>query len=141
MAAKVINIEDFFTREKSNEGILVPLNLPDGTPTEHWIKIRGIDSDAFRKAEAESKRKMMEFARDLAEKKLTPEQEKEARQAFVDQSRLELIASLAFEWSFPVELNKEMVTKFLTEAPNQADILDRLAYDRVAFFKKKSMPS
>ena len=141
MAAKVINIEDFFTREKSNEGILVPLNLPDGTPTEHWIKIRGIDSDAFRKAEAESKRKMMEFARDLAEKKLTPEQEKEARQAFVDQSRLELIAALAFEWSFPVELNKEMVIKFLTEAPNQADILDRLAYDRVAFFKKKSMPS
>lgn len=141
MAAKVINIEDFFTREKSNEGILVPLNLPDGTPTEHWIKIRGIDSDAFRKAEAESKRKMMEFARDLADKKLTPEQEREARQAFVDQSRLELIAALAFEWSFPVELNKEMITKFLTEAPNQADILDRLAYDRVAFFKKKSMPS
>lgn len=139
--AKVINIEDFFTREKSNEGILVPLNLPDGTPTEHWIKIRGIDSDAFRKAEAESKRKMMEFARDLADKKLTPEQEREARQAFVDQSRLELIAALAFEWSFPVELNKEMITKFLTEAPNQADILDRLAYDRVAFFKKKSMPS
>lgn len=29
-----------------------------------------------------------------------------------------------------------MITKFLTEAPNQADILDRLAYDRVAFFKK-----
>ena len=141
MAAKVINIEDFFTREKSNEGILVPLNLPDGTPTEHWIKIRGIDSDAFRKAEAESKRKLMEFARDLADKKLTPEQEREARQAFVDQSRLELIAALAFEWSFPVELNKEMITKFLTEAPNQADILDRLAYDRVAFFKKKSMPS
>ena len=139
--AKVISMEDFFTREKANEGILVPLNLPDGTPTEHWIKIRGIDSDAFRKAEAESKRKMMEFARDLAEKKLTPEQEKEARQAFVDQSRLELIAALAFEWSFPVELNKEMVIKFLTEAPNQADILDRLAYDRVAFFKKKSMPS
>ena len=139
--AKVISMEDFFTREKANEGILVPLNLPDGTPTEHWIKIRGIDSDAFRKAEAESKRKMMEFARDLADKKLTSEQEREARQAFVDQSRLELIASLAFEWSFPVELNKEMITKFLTEAPNQADILDRLAYDRVAFFKKKSMPS
>lgn len=138
---KVISMEDFFTREKANEGILVPLNLPDGTPSEHWIKIRGIDSDAFRRAEAESKRKMMEFARDLADKKLTPEQEREARQAFVDQSRLELIAALAFEWSFPVELNKEMITKFLTEAPNQADILDRLAYDRVAFFKKKSMPS
>lgn len=139
--ANAITMEDFFTREKSNEGIIVPLGLPDGTPTEHWIKIRGIDSDAFRKAEAESKRKMMEFARDLADKKLTPEQEREARQAFVDQSRLELIAALAFEWSFPVELNKERIIKFLTEAPNQADILDRLAYDRVAFFKKKSMPS
>lgn len=145
MAAKVINIEDFFTREKSNEGILVPLNLPDGTPTEHWIKIRGIDSDAFRRADTESKREMMDFARelarDLADKKLTPEQEREARQAFFERSKIKIIAALAIEWSFPVELNKEMITKFLTEAPNQADILDRLAYDRVAFFKKKSMPS
>ena len=36
--ANAITMEDFFTREKSNEGIIVPLGLPDGTPTEHGLR-------------------------------------------------------------------------------------------------------
>lgn len=34
-------MESFFTRENANEGIELPLLLPDGTKTEHWLRIRG----------------------------------------------------------------------------------------------------
>ena len=55
-------MESFSTRENANEGIELPLLLPDGTKTEHWLRIRGVDADGFRKAEARSKRKMLEIA-------------------------------------------------------------------------------
>lgn len=140
-----ITMKDFFSREKSNSGILAPLYYPNGGLSEHWIRVRGVDSDAFRRADTESRREMMDFARelarDLADKKLTPEQEREARQAFLEQSKLKIIASLAIEWSLPEEFNRDMVITFLTESPHNADNIDKLVYDRVAFFKKKSMPS
>lgn len=37
-------MESFFTRENANEGIELPLLLPDGTKTEHWLRIRGVDA-------------------------------------------------------------------------------------------------
>ena len=51
-----LGMEAFFTRERANEGVEVPLYTPDGTKSQHWIRIRGVDSDAFREAEANSKR-------------------------------------------------------------------------------------
>lgn len=129
-------LEDFFTREKSNEGTIVPLSLPDGTPTEHWVRLKGVDSDTFRKAEAEARRKVIDFSREVSDKNLPPDQEREARHDFAAEARLDLVASLISEWSFPVEATRENVLRFLREAPQEADRLDRLAYDRAEFFKK-----
>ena len=50
----------FHTRAAANEGIKLPLTLPDGTATEEWLQIRSIDSDAFRAAEAASNRRLLE---------------------------------------------------------------------------------
>ena len=65
-------MESFFTRENANEGIELPLLLPDGTKTEHWLRIRGVDADGFRKAEARSKRKMLEIAAERTWTNATP---------------------------------------------------------------------
>jgi hypothetical protein len=48
VTSSILNMDAFYTRQKANEGIQLPLFLPDGTKTDHWIRIRGIDSDAFR---------------------------------------------------------------------------------------------
>ena len=47
----------FFTRGVANEGLQLPLYLPNGEKSEHWVRVLGVDSDSFRAAEAESKRK------------------------------------------------------------------------------------
>jgi hypothetical protein len=48
VTSSILDMGAFYTRQKANEGIQLPLFLPDGTKTDHWIRIRGIDSDAFR---------------------------------------------------------------------------------------------
>ena len=50
-------MQEFFTRGIANEGVKLPLSYPDGTLSEHWITVRGIDSDEFRRVETQSKRK------------------------------------------------------------------------------------
>ena len=53
---------DFFTRAKANEGERMPLSLPDGTPTDEWLQIRGVDSDEFRVALDEFRRELLVLA-------------------------------------------------------------------------------
>ena len=36
----------FFTRGVANEGVQLPLYLPTGEKSEHWVRILGVDSDA-----------------------------------------------------------------------------------------------
>ena len=45
------SMDAFFTRGKANEGVQLPLYLPDGSKSEHWVRILGVDSDIFRAAE------------------------------------------------------------------------------------------
>jgi len=81
----VVSMEAFFTREKANEGIEVPLYLPSGEKSEHWLRIRGVDSDHFRLAEADSRRKAIDIA--------TIEDTLERAKAIAD-AKLALIAEL-----------------------------------------------
>lgn len=122
-------MQEFFTRQKANEGVKLPLYLPDGTPSEHWIKVRGIDSDHFRKAEASAKRKAIEFAQI---------DDVEERANKVRETELECIAALVAGWSFDMECTKENVVNFLREAPQIADMVNRYAARRAEFFSKKS---
>lgn len=125
-------MEEFFTRGIANEGVKLPLYHPDGTVSEHWLKVRGVDSDHFRAADTEGKRKVVVFAA------LKDPQEK--AQAARD-TELECIAALVADWSFPQECTAENVVTFLTEAPQIADMVNRFAAHRAEFFSKKSLPS
>ena len=119
-------LQQFFTRQRANEGIVLPLALPDGTPTEHSITIFGIDSDAFRQAEADSRRSMLE---------IVAKGDKAAAEEMIKTEKYRLLASLIKGWTFDVPLTLEAVSSFLAEAPQIADQIDRLASDRRRFFK------
>lgn len=127
-----LGMEAFFTRERANEGIEIPLYLPDGTRTEHWLRIRGVDSDHFRLAEAESKRDAMRVA--MIEDPL------ERAKAIAD-AKLNLIAALVISWSFEKECTLENVKEFFRQAPQIADAVDQVASKRALFFAKRSSSS
>lgn len=127
-----LGMEAFFTRELANEGIEIPLYLPDGTKTEHWLRIRGVDSDHFRLAEAESKRDAMRVA--MIEDPL------ERAKAIAD-AKLNLIAALVISWSFEKECTLENVKEFFRQAPQIADAVDQVASKRALFFAKRSSSS
>lgn len=126
------SMEQFFTRQQANEGIELPLSLPDGTVTQHSIRIRGVDSDIFKRADAASRRKMLELSVDLDKEKVQVELQRE---------KLKLIASLVISWTFDREFTPANVLEFLEEAPQIADQVDRLASRRSLFFSKGSPPS
>ena len=126
------SMDAFFTRSAANEGIEVPLYLPDGTRTEHFLRIRGTDSDAFRQAEAEGRRKLLEAAAEKDQHKLSA--------VAVANTEL-LLCSLIIGWSFEQECNEENKKKLLREAPQIGDAIDKMASRRTLFFKKGSPDS
>ena len=122
-------MEEFFTRQVANEGVRLPLFYPDGRKSEHWLIVRGIDSDAFRYAELKSKRKAIELAginNDLE------------RASAIKDEELSCLAALIAGWSLDKELNDENVVTLLREAPQIADAVNRFAAKRSEFFVKKS---
>jgi hypothetical protein len=119
-------MEAFFTRSRANEGVDVPLSLPDGTPTKHSIRVRGVDSDAFRAADAESRRKTMEAMLKKDEK---------ATELLIRNEKYLLLSSLVVSWTFDMPCTQENVINFFREAPQIADAIDRLAANRTRFFK------
>lgn len=125
-------MKEFFTRERANEGVELPLTLPEGGATEHWLRIRSIDSDAFRIAETEAKRRVLESA---LEKDLVK------REEMIHDEELKCIGSLVCGWSFEQELTDAGVFDFLKEAPQIADAVNRFAAMRGTFYRKKSKSS
>lgn len=125
-------MEAFFTRKASNEGIELPLYAPDGTKTEHWIRIRGVDSDAFRLADAEERRRMIEIVRI---------EDPREQQLALHQSRLRLLSALVISWSFEEECTLDKVMEFLREAPQIADAIDHAATKRALFLGNGSSSS
>lgn len=125
-----VTMEQFFTRQRANEGIELPLDLPDGTPTAHRIRIRGIDSDQFRAANAESRRRLVELTMNREKATVDP-LEHEAE-------RLRLLASLVVSWTFPQPCTVEGIIELLRQAPQLAEQIDRVAAKRSLFFRNGS---
>ncbi len=123
---------DFFTRAKASEGERMPLSLPDGTATDEWLLIRGVDADEFRHALDAFRRDLLTYAaiKDEAEKAEKTEQ-----------ARLRLNAALVIGWSFDVEFSEAALLEFLRESPYIAAEVDRFASDRRRFFGKRSTGS
>lgn len=132
--------KDFFTRARANAGLRLPLYDPDtGQETEHWIHILGRDSDTFRRAEADSKRRLVEAVKgmDPGNKEAIDSALKKAG----DDETLTLIASLVSGWSFDAPCTFEAVKEFLREAPQIADAIDRTAVKRHLFSQGVSTSS
>ena len=120
---------DFFTRAKANEGERMPLSLPDGTTTDEWLQIRGVDSDIFQRA-------MDEFRRELVV--LASVKDEKERAEKTEAARLKLNAALVIGWSFDAEFSEAALLEFLRESPYIATEVDRFASDRRRFFGKRS---
>lgn len=127
-------VEAFFTKQKAEEGIVLPLDTPDGTPTEHWIRIRSVDSDAFRIAEAHSKRAALKIAADK-------ELDDNGRILAARDTEFELIAALVVDWSFDMTCSLPNVVNFLKQAPQIADAINKEAARRITFYRGKSTSS
>lgn len=127
-------MQQFFTREKANDGAKMPLQLPDGTETKYWLLVRGIDSDAFRKANAAANQRLLH---------ITEEEEKDPGkvEAIKEECKLSLIVALIAGWSFDMPCTEENVASFLKEAPYIRDGVDRFAANRKLFFKMQSEDS
>lgn len=123
---------DFFTRGKANEGEKLPLSLPDGTPTDEYLMVRGVDSDAFRAAVDNYRRELIGFAA------IKDESERAAKS---EQARVELMCALVIGWSFDDECTQEALAELFREAPHIADEADKFASDRRRFFRKRSTGS
>lgn len=122
------DMEQFYTREKANEGIKLPLSAIDGSPTDHYLIIRGLDSDSFRDAESEAKRALINSGgEDIT--------------AIAKEGANAVVASLVSGWSFDEECSPDNVKKFLKSAPQITDEIDRVVGDRALFFALKSKDS
>lgn len=131
-ASAASGMEAFFTREKASLGVKLPLYEPSGAKSEHWLRIRGIDSDEFRAAEADARRDAMRVAaiEDLEERRLA-----------IQDTQRSLIATLVIDWSFDQECTHENVMKFFREAPQIQDAVDKAASRRALFFASGSSDS
>lgn len=128
---KSTSLSDFFTRNNANEGIELPLYLPTGEKSEHWLKIVGVDSDLFRHQELVEKRGVL---------KLRGKPQAEVDKA-AEESRLRLLAAIIIDWSFPEECTTENKINLLREAPQIAEAVNNYSADRTLFFANASKNS
>ncbi len=126
-------LESFYTQDKSEAGVKLPLVRPDGSETEHWLHVRGTDSDVFRLAERAGQRK----GRDLG---LSTMDKDKLEQGFY-QIETEVIASLVKSWSFDKPCTQANVVELFTKAPQIRDMVNRLGAKRALFFSNGSNSS
>lgn len=131
-AVGAAHMNAFFTRGPANEGVQLPLYLPNGEKSEHWVRVLGVDSDAFRAAEAESRRDAFRIA---------AIESREERASEIAKSKRGLIASLVVAWSFEQPCTRENVEAFFMEAPQIMDAIDMAASKRALFFVGRSSSS
>jgi|TARA_R110000772_G_scaffold229216_1_gene340061 hypothetical protein len=130
---EVVGMGSFSIKGRSEDGIKVPLLLPDGEETEHFLMVRGADSAAFRKAQARAHRGALELLKLSKAKKPIDAGDLAMRQAKVQR---DLLSNLIAGWSFEAECTPETVSDFFEEAPQIEEMVNEIAGDRSQFFKK-----
>lgn len=113
------------------------LFLPDGSPTEHWLLVAGIDSDVFRKAQSEQNRVTLDLSDQKDEGTITEDQAEE----LFELSRTHLLSATILDWSFDSECTEETKVELLTEAPQIATAINLFVGSRKSFFKNGSKGS
>lgn len=126
--------EIFHTRQKANEGVRLPLHAPDGTPTDHWLQVRHVWSDAFAEANDAA-------MADLQAAVLAAQSDAALLARAKREAQVRICASLVSAWSFEQECTPEAVEAFLREAPQIVKALDTFAADSRRFFGSDSTSS
>lgn len=122
------SFKDFYSVDAANEGVKIPVLMPDKTKTGDYLIIRGAESDAFRKAIIKAEQ------RKLAIRSIEDE---DARiEAALDSIRV-ATAALVKEWSFDEPCTQENVTEFFKNRPSMQDFVDMAAKDYSLFFGKR----
>lgn len=125
------SFEKFDTRTRSNEGVQIFLKDAEDKPTLSWIRVLGIDADAFQLANRAMRANVLLYLEEKGlEVKKTPEY-----LDFTLQEQRKLNASLVTEWSFDEPCTPENVIKLLTVAPYIATQIDETASKRSQFVK------
>jgi len=119
----------FCITKQSEEGVTLPLTLPNGQPTEHWLKVRGMDCPQCRASEAVYDRELALLAAENAKKELDPVEYRERRAALARN----YVASFVVDWSNTQECTKENVVSFLEQAPQIQEAIDRFVSTRSNF--------
>jgi len=130
---ETVGMGSFSVKAKSDEGIKVPLLLPDGSKTDHFIMVRGADSSAFRKAQARAHRGALELLKLKNAKNPIETGDLAMRQAKVQR---DLISHLFAGWSFDEECTPESASAFMESAPQIEELVNEIAGDRSRFFSK-----
>jgi hypothetical protein len=126
-------MNEFFTRDKANEGVEVPLYLPTGAKSKHWLKLLGVDSGAYALATARMRQALQGIQAEAGKI-----EDKEARFVFVNGKQEEwknrVLSACIPAWSFETECTEAEKLKFLEAAPQIANIVDTFIADRRLFF-------
>jgi hypothetical protein len=132
-APKPFALSDFFTLPALEAGKKLPLTLPDGTPTPHYLIVIGGDAPAARKALLEVTRKN----RDRDESKLTTDEV----YAIQSTGTVEYRSALVTGWSFDTPFSREAVAELLTQNPAIAQEVESFSSNRTRFFAQDSKSS
>lgn len=126
-----MDMAKFYTRNKANAGVLVLLELPDGTKTDKWLKVVGQDSDLYLAGYAETTKKAIAASQAPAADKIRLEAEfhREQKRA---------IEACVTEWNLDEPLTPDNVATLLDEAPQIRKLVEGAVYDRKRFFSESS---
>lgn len=126
------SIKNYFTRQAHNEGVRLYIAAPDGSETQDWVEIRGIESDIFRETRNQSEAELYASLNGITDTK-----ERIAKiESVREDARLRLLVSLVKAWSFDEECNEENIIALLKEAPFIADFIDKKSASVKDFIKK-----
>ncbi len=125
-----MKLSDFATRAEANEGKKLFLLLPDGTPTEEYLLVRGVDSDEFRAAKTAASRAVFELTQEqLKDKAFT--------QKFDEEGEFKQFQALIIGWSLDDEFTPANLRALLVESPYIKERVNNFTANRAEFFKKK----
>jgi len=125
-----MQIKELFTRKRHNEGIKLDIKDESGAVVG-WVRVRGLDSDAYRSAHDAANQAMVRLAgavRAKADATLLV-----ATQEEKDAAKLAEHVALVAEWSFDDECTVANATELFKEAPYLSDQVYYVACDRDRF--------
>ena len=134
-----MQIKELFTRQKHNDGIRIDIKNEAGDAIG-WLRVRGLDSDAYRAAHDGYNQAMVRLAT-VVRAKDEGAPLLSATQADKDAAQLAERVALVSEWSFEDVCNTENVTALFREAPYISDKVYYAACDRDRFLETVSPAS